>query len=144
MSEGKAPAWQVRAAARQKQLERVQERVRDKEENFHNRSDLYRIVLALIDGKLSTGSLNMAVTGSLPAIPWPRRKMVYDVLRTANDSFETFQRSPIEGAALWAKLFEWAAAQIAWPHSQALEAQEFDDPMLIFHAAGSMVEVPLE
>lgn len=143
MSNGTAPAWQAREMAREKALDRMKQAIQSEEDEFENRLDLYRFVQQVVDSRLS-GSARMGFMDILPGIPWAKRKEVLDVLVAIDAAIAIFGRAPEERFALWAKLLEWSAAQIANTHISALQALEVSNPKLIFGAESAMTEVPVE
>lgn len=140
---GKAPAWQVRESARQKFLERIQEKISEWE-NYLGSTNLYRIFLFLLSEQLVLAGRQVS-KDDLPDIPWETRRRASiifdnDVITAAKD----FQRSKEEGEALLAKLLEWTAGEITRPYHSALQTQEIHEPKRIFRANSATDKVPLE
>jgi len=142
-SRGTAPAWQVREMARQKLLEEIQRDLMDKEEGLQNYLDFHQIALHLIVGKLRDGSLSMSFSDSLPHFPRDLRQTTFDVLKTAAAKIALFKRSPEEGNAMWAKMLEWSASQLAQPFASALRQQEVLEPQRVYGVPSAMDEVPI-
>lgn len=139
-----APAQQARNLDRMEVLGKIQQSIVSLEGTFTNRLDLYRLVILIADRKLVANTLNLNWGHILVDIPWPTRDEVLRLLLRAERITDRFQRAPEEGLALWAKIYEWAAAQIVSHHLSALQALEASNPQLIFGAESAMTEVPIE
>ncbi|GEM_PF-2462175 len=142
-SRGNAPAWQVRDMQRQKLLENIQHHLSNVENEFEQGSDVHRLVMELVSGKLATGSLGMSLSGTLPSIPWKKRNLVYRLVLSADASIDDFKRSYEEGLFLWAKVLEWSTGQFTHSFHAALHSQETLEPQKVYGTEHSMQEVPI-
>lgn len=142
----KAPAWKVRDNARNKFLEGIKDQIKDHEKEFDDRLDLYRILILVLIRRLSPrGLMSMSSMYDLPALPREKRKAVQTLLiKDIAPKIAVFGHSEVEGAALFAKLLEWAVDQLTWPYHQSLEEEEFELPRIHFGAASASDEIPVE
>ncbi|MFA5997954.1 MAG: hypothetical protein WC814_00965 [Candidatus Paceibacterota bacterium] len=112
----------TRESARKKLLDEIQRNVADLEDCF-GPLEAYQIFLLLLSRKLvfSRGRIS---TKDFPEISLGRKMEVFHLFCKAADEIRRFQRSEKEGKALFAKLLEWTASEIARPHHAALQTQE--------------------
>lgn len=144
MEKGTAPAWQARNIARKKVLDPIKQTIVDREDAFDNQLDLYRLVLRLVDLKLSSGTLLQSTLYLFPGIQWRTRHSVFKILTAADTTILGFQRAPEEGLALWAMLLEWSVMEIVNTHLSAIQSLEVRNSRLIYGTAHPMDEVPIE
>lgn len=158
MTKGTAPAWQAREIARAKILDSIKQTIVLLEDEAEGqRLDPYRLALRLIDRKLfiqreTFGTVDTATkimsemmnTYTYSCTSWNAGISMFYALANADVTIQNFQRAPEEGFSLWAKLFEWVAAEIVISHLSALEALESLNPQLILDAESAMTEVPVE
>lgn len=143
MSKGTAPAWQVRDMERQKLLENIQRQLDNAELGPKHESDVFRLIMTMVPEMMSDNRMTVGASGTLPSIPWERRKRVHDLLWSIDASIENFKRSDDEGKALWAKVLEWSVRIFTARYHRALNTQEMLEPMLIFGTAKSTDKVPI-
>jgi hypothetical protein len=153
------PAWQVRESARQTLLTEIMNEVFVLEEQLAQavqpegwglrpvtRQEVQRLLhkkfLRLLDGQEpEKNDHTLLVMGG-----WTRdqTKLYKDFVAGTREKIKSFERSPEEGQAIYATLFEWTVKEIAHPYHSALERQAAENPQLIYHAESAMDKVPLE
>ncbi len=133
------PAWQVREAARQRLLEKIQRDITE-HEGLTSRAEYYRTLFHTLDKYLADGDVN----DGRPIVRINKRQPMYGVFAKMVDDIVRFQRSGKEGKALLAKLLEWLTGEIARPHHSALREQEIRQPKLIYGVEHTTDEVPFE
>lgn len=143
MGNGTMPAWQAREMQRQKLLEDIQRQLDKSNLGQKHESDVLRLVMMMVPEMLAENRMTMSAYGTLPTIPWERRKQVHDLLWSIDASIEHFKRSDDEGKALWAKVLEWSVRAFTARFHRVLNTQEMLEPMLIFGTAKSTNKVPI-
>lgn len=112
----------ARESARKELLDKIQRNVTDLEDRF-GPLETYQIFLLLLSRKLGS-SRGRISTKDFPEISLGRKMDVFHLFCKASDEIQKFQRSEKEGKALFAKLLEWTASEIARPHHAALQTQD--------------------
>jgi hypothetical protein len=147
MSNGTAPAWQVRESERQQLLGGIQQEIINLEDEV-GRDKLHWFLLHTLAEKLRRPENIAFPPGSILLIPgWPRehtarvRKLF---LIGIEGAVNNFKRTEEEGSALFAKLFEWVAKGIVHSYSFDLRKQEIENPMIIYGTACATDEIPFE
>lgn len=138
---GTAPAWQVRESQRQKFLKGITQKIYDYEDKV-GRINLLRLLLYIVDKKLVTGQVTVNKS-EFTNVPPNHMTQILALFSGISKSIRKFQRSETEGYALFAKILEWAAGEIAQRHYSELLAQQDSYPEVIYGAKRATDEVPL-
>lgn len=142
MSTGTGPAWQVRESARQKLVERIQQKIISLEDQI-GRTNLLRLLLHIIDKELTFGQVSIN-NREFENVPSGHKGLVLELFSEISELIRQFQRSETEGDVIHAKLFEWTASEIVRKYHSRLQTQEMHYPKLIYGVEDRTEEVPLE
>jgi len=145
MSNGTAPAWQVREMQRQKLLEEIKQKIIHREDDFaeHNLFNLYWTLSYLFYSQLQRSGKGLGYD-DLSKSAWANERIASLLFSEVLEEINKFQRSGEEGRALLGEFLEWAANEIARPHYSALGTQEVDQPKIIYGVEDRTEEIPFE
>ena len=145
MSNGTAPAWQVRDMQRQKLLEGIKQKIIRREDDFaeHNLFNLYWTLSYLIYSQLQRSEKGLSYD-DLSRSAWSNERLSSFLFSEVLKEIDEFQRSEKESRALLGELLEWVAGEIALPYYSELGTQEVDEPKIIYGVEDRMEEIPFE